>query len=184
LRIDQIHVLVRVRVDQPQHVIFAHSAVALPSGPVLVTGGMIGNRTSTDACEMFSGGARWRTIPSMQQTRFNHAAVALDKRHVLVVSGYPAVQKSPVHTCEIFDLASGEWSQAPSLQHGASIPRLAVRPDGSVLATGGYRHRSVDDASLFDLKSNKWTVVDNMPQPRHSHSASARVRSLCKRLSQ
>ncbi|MEO6711791.1 MAG: SBBP repeat-containing protein [Mycobacteriales bacterium] len=138
-------------------------------GKVLVAGGyplgVPGNQPVLATAELFDPTAgTWANTGSMNVRRALHPAILLDGApcrgasppgycgKVLVVGGPTCDQPSPA-TCpttrtsaaELYDPATGTWTPTGAMLRQRSNLDLAMLPDGTVLAAGGFRHGGRDD---------------------------------------
>jgi N-acetylneuraminic acid mutarotase len=112
----------------------------------------------------------------MSTTRAAAGLATLADGRVLVVGGSTPDPNGGdyfiLKTCEIFDPKSNTWTRAASMKSPRSLAAVVRLPDGRVLAAGGmidFRSDSAkitDSAEVYDPKSNTWTSVSPMPQPR------------------
>ncbi|WP_225826710.1 Kelch repeat-containing protein [Streptomyces naphthomycinicus] len=127
---------------------FAHAAVLLGDGRVLVTGGLAPRDSLTDtalsSAEIYDPGTEeWTPAAGMHDARGGHPLIPLGQDRVLAVGGMVVVGRgtyAALGYCEVYDPAAGPigtWTPTGSLRvprKGHQATRLA---DGSVLVTGG-----------------------------------------------
>ncbi|MBI5359625.1 MAG: hypothetical protein HZA48_03485 [Planctomycetes bacterium] len=158
-----------------------HTGTLLPSGKILVTGGM--NHYSTNVypldggiaeCEIFDPEKEiWEETAPMSEPRVGHQATLLKDGRVLVTGG---------STAEIYDCKSMQWKKAGDLKYRAFHTSTLLN-DGRVLIAGGLhqekevlRHISnrvdiLSDVFSFDPIAEKWEKVASMNEKRCGHSA-------------
>ena len=155
---------------------WAHVAVRLGDGRVLVAGGVNGS-TLVASAELFDpASGTWTTTGSMAVSRLGHAAVLLADGRVLVVGGVSnyTCAAGPVGTsAEIYDPATGKWSETGSMQVARSSAAIALLADGKVLVAGGGNRcsRMWNTAELYDPVTGEWTLTDPMNAARQSAAA-------------
>src|ERR1051325_4512843 len=155
---------------------WAHVAVRLGDGRVLVAGGASGS-TLVASAELFDpASGTWTTTTSMSIPRLGHVAVLLSDGRVLVVGGVSnyTCATDPVSTsAEIYDPATGQWSPTGSMQVPRSSPAIALLADGKVLVAGGGNRcsRMWNTAELYDPATGEWTLTDPMNAARQSAAA-------------
>jgi len=148
-----------------------HTATLLPSGKVLVAGG-IGTMIRSSA-ELYDPATEtWMlTKGTMRQARVKHTATVLQTGKVVVAGGV-------VHdnTTELYDPATDTWSWAGDmLTH--RFDHVAVRLlDGNVLVTGGRTKNEIDQsitnsAELYNPDKNTWTFLPSMNIARADFTA-------------
>jgi hypothetical protein len=125
------------------------TASLLLDGRVLVTGGQIdfhGDKIVTNRTELYDPATgAWTEGPAMNTARVSAAAVVLPDGRVLISGGQTGSNAAIVTptvilaSSELFDPATGTWSNAGDLSAGRSGHRTIVMPDGRVLAVGNYR---------------------------------------------
>src|SRR4051812_3635631 len=108
-----------------------HTATLLPSGDVLIAGGMNGNGSYFANCEVYSPAAnRFSAAPSMSATRVGHTATLLANGKVLIAGGYNG---DYLQSAELYDPPTRQFTPTGRL----TMPRseqVAVRLDnGKVL---------------------------------------------------
>ncbi|KAA2285345.1 Kelch repeat-containing protein [Arenimonas fontis] len=119
-----------------------HAAVSLADGRVLITGGRIARRGEIlYSAEIFDPSTnQFQPTGDMSSPRHKHAAALLPDGRVLVVGGSDVRdQRGRYRSSEIYDPATGEFTDGPDM----SWPRfklphaVAVLPSGAVLVAGG-----------------------------------------------
>ncbi len=155
---------------------WAHVAVRLGDGRVLVAGGVNGS-TLVASAELFDpASGTWTTTGSMAVSRLGHAAVLLADGRVLVVGGvsnYTCAAEPVGTSAEIYDPATGLWSPTGSMQVARSSAAIALLADGKVLVAGGGNRcsRVWNTAELYDPATGEWTLTDGMSAARQSAAA-------------
>ena len=137
------------------------TATRLPDGDVLVAGGCCehANRNLASVELYDPGTGVWTTTGSMHFPRSGHTATLLADGRVLVAGGvcngvaygcdfssFYAAQR----TAEIYDPATGSWSDTGRMQVGREFQTATLLPDGKVLVAGGFT--SCDDDFCSDLR--------------------------------
>jgi hypothetical protein len=149
------------------------SAVLLPLLPdavppyrakiLLIGGGGVPPSTdaaATDTCELLDvedAPLRWQAAAQMAHPRVMPDAVLLPDGTVLVVNGSRAGwshdANQPVYEAEIFDPATGAWSQVcarrvPRLYHSSAV----LLPDGRVLTAGSDETYNIEPFHRHELR--------------------------------
>jgi N-acetylneuraminic acid mutarotase len=124
-----------------------YAAVRLPSGDVLLIGGVVYQTTSD---------GRMLQVNAFQMTRWNHATgllgpiqsapmaganastAVLADGTVLVAGGNPAVSGDPLPRAAIYHPATRSWSMAASLPVARAQAAAVTLADGRVLLAGGF----------------------------------------------
>jgi hypothetical protein len=118
----------------------AHGAFLLPSGDVLVFGG-VSSGAPTDTSELYDPRADvWRDAGTMHAPRSDFAALYLTNGpwagQLLVIGGTDGTRS--LDTSELFDPATGLWSELPAAMLHPRASHGAVQlSDGRVLVVGG-----------------------------------------------
>jgi hypothetical protein len=153
-----------------------HTAVPLADGRVLVLGGGMGPAFLATAEIYDPNTGTFGPTGSMPDNRQGYAATLLPDGHVLVSGGFilsPEVGQGPsdVPTAELYDPATGKFSQTGTLiqpRVSATATRLA---DGRVLVAGGITHEkvgvvSVAQAELYDPSTGLFSDAGSMVTAR------------------
>ncbi|MET4579675.1 kelch repeat-containing protein [Ottowia thiooxydans] len=158
----------------------AHTATPLPNGTVLLVGGLTssgGQVPLASSSVLFDPGAGepgvggftpTTTTPTLRRAR--HTATLLPNGQVLVVGGQGIAGQAALTSTELYDPATGTWTNAPSLP-GSSFGKrdhtATLLRDGRVLVVGGESNHETPtlDAYLRELDGS-WTGV---PLPAGNH---------------
>ena len=121
------------------------SATLLPSGNVLVAGGVpTGGETVASAlasAELYDlGSGTWTATGYMMAARVGFAATLLPSGEVLVAGGFGTSDGVPLVSAELYDPNDGTWTTTANLLEntGGTATLLA---DGKVLVAGGFESR-------------------------------------------
>ena len=147
----------------------AHTATLLPSGKVLVAGGLSGGSTA----ETYEPATEaWTTTGSMASVHYFHTATLLQSGQVLVVGG----EGDTGAIAELYDPAYGTWRVTASLASPRQYHSATLLPSGKVLVAGGqywvgsgYVFRN--SAELYDTVTGTWTATGSMSSGRNGHTA-------------
>lgn len=148
-----------------------HTATRLPSGQVLVAGGMADGGASLASVELFDpAGNGLQELGPLTERRASHTAVLLGDGRVLVAGGYNGEYLASL---EVFEPSTRRFSRAGSLREGRSGHTATLLPDGRVLFVGGVGRgwTFLASAELFDPATGRSQLVGAMQVPRESHTA-------------
>ena len=145
------------------------TATALPSGDVLVVGGLVGS-TPTATAELYSPGAGgWVAVPLMSSPRYLHTATLLGDGRVLVAGGHSGENLA---SAEIFDPITRTWAPAAAMPVGRNGHVAVALADGRVLVAGGeVSSGHLASAVVYSAVSNTWTTLPPMAAARAFASA-------------
>ena len=154
------------------------SAVGLRDGRALIAGGLYldgrNQGRALDTAETWDPNTGvWTRTAGMVSRRIGANTVQLRDGRVLVVGGLPGWgSEEALASAELFDPATGDWTEAGALEtarHGFSLVAL---DDGSAIALGGIGNRGnggemkpVPTVERFDPASGTWTVMDSLAVP-------------------
>ncbi|MEY2500504.1 MAG: hypothetical protein QOI07_838 [Verrucomicrobiota bacterium] len=130
-----------------------HTATLLSNGQVLVAGS-VGDFSNT--AELYDPATEtWNVTGALASGRAYHSATLLPSGSVLVVGGTGLATPSPYLTsAEIYNPATGNWSNATDLLRGRASHTATLLPDGRVLVAGGYRNGvAIASAEIYDSPS-------------------------------
>ncbi len=151
-------------------------ATMLASGKVLVTGG---STILFGAClrgsELYDPvtGTWASTAPPLYlpAPRCWHSSTLLANGSVLVTGG--GDPSGIWSSSELYDAASGTWSQTGSMTNERFDHAATLLEDGKVLVTGGRDRNGVviATAELYDPALGTWTTTASLPAPRYIHTS-------------
>jgi hypothetical protein len=147
---------------------YAHTATLLPSGRVLIAGGV-----DTASAMLYDPASNaWTPTGAMATARWDHVAVLLASGKVMVIGGCCAGPGARHKTTEIFDPLAGTWSAGPDMAWARAAPTATKLPSGRILVTGGDRNGfSTATAEVYDPALNAWSSVTDMGTARAYHAA-------------
>ncbi|MCR4295288.1 MAG: Ig-like domain-containing protein, partial [Elusimicrobia bacterium] len=142
---------------------WAFALALLPDGRVLAAGGWDGV-AALNSAEIYDPAAdAWTAAPAMGTERVWPAFTAVAGK--VLVSGGSA--GTGVATAEIYDPGTNSWSPAGTMNEPRYLHKLAVLPDGKVLAAGGL---TADAAEVYDLATGTWTPTGPVGVRRYVQS--------------
>ncbi|HEX8700361.1 MAG TPA: kelch repeat-containing protein, partial [Myxococcaceae bacterium] len=166
---------------------YRHTATLLPTGKVLVTGGLsewnMAVQATTEVYDPSTG--LWTNAPRMFQPRAGHTATLLPSGRVLVAGGQTNASLGISSSEEYVPGESPGTSQWQETSGGMSSSRAnhtaTLLPSGKVLVTGGYRDDSdvwldpLDTTELYDpeLRTRAWSKSANLGVAQWSYSNAA-----------
>ena len=153
----------------------SHTMILLPSGKVLVAGGTDGD-ASTASAELFDPVTdAWTGTGALRVSRFGQASALLPDGRVLVAGGFRGSPFSgggsgtgPVATAELYNPATGTWSDAASMATARVNATATVLKDGRVLVIGGANTLT---SEIYEPALNRWTPTANMWTTHTGHTA-------------
>ena len=149
----------------------AHTATTLPSGQVLVVGGMADGGGSVASVELFDAGRNTvQDLGSLADRRAGHTATLLGGGRLLIAGGYNGEYLASL---EVFEPSERRFRPAGSLVEGRSGHTATLMPDGRVLFVGGVGRgwTFLRSAELYDPETGRSEPVGSMNVPRESHTS-------------
>jgi len=133
---------------------FGHTATLLSTGKILIAGGSVkvGGNTSLATAEIFDPATEtFAATGSMVMSRTFHTATPLNDGTVLVTGGDPnnimnvggisvGWAPGPLASVELFDPASGTFTETGGLVAARENHTATLLIDGTVLVTGGFSY--------------------------------------------
>jgi len=151
-----------------------HTTTALPSGDLLVAGGMGAGGRSLATAELIDVSAGTvSAVASMTQPRAGHTATALPDGRVVLAGGYNGKYLSSV---EVYDPARKRFAMMGQLTEGRSGHTATMLPDGRILIVG-ERHRrparqgAASGAHRGQRHDRGWTGIGARPAERRAEHA-------------
>jgi N-acetylneuraminic acid mutarotase len=152
---------------------YSHTATLLPSGQVLVAGGVDDTPMVVSSAELYDPATRtWMATGNMGVPREAHTATLLASGKVLVAAGYGT---APLSSAELYDPVTGTWTATGSLAQARFGYTATLLPNGQVLVAGGNDSVSgfheLSSAELYDPATETWRATGSLAQARQSHTA-------------
>ena len=148
-----------------------HTATLLPSGEVLVAGGLGTNYLPS--AELYDPRTRsWRPVASMKKSRVGHTATLLTNGQVLVAGGFDGTSGNLLSSSEIFDPTNGTWADAGSMSTVRGQQTATLLQDSRVLIVGGDHliSQAITNVDLYDPAVG-WAPAQFLNNARFRHTA-------------
>ena len=153
---------------------YNHTATLLPSGEVLVTGGLgvNGNYTSLASAELYDPHhGRWTVTGSMSVGRTGFTATPLANGQVLVAGGSD-YQIRCYATAELYNPATGQWTLTGSMSQPRCLHSATLLSNGDVLVSGGvnslydFSRPTVSGTEIYNPNTGTWTPTGSLNTSR------------------
>jgi hypothetical protein len=93
--------------------------------------------------------------------RQHHTATLLQNDKVLIVGGWNG--SNTLATAELYDPATGTWSQTGKMSSARRGHEATLLTDGKVLVTGGFDgNYFLSTAEIYDPTSGTWSLAGKM----------------------
>ena len=153
----------------------AQTATLLPSGQVLVAGGVAaGTCGAGPTCTTLLASAElydprtgaWTLTQSLHDARDRHTATLLASGQVLVTGGF-GTTRTPLTSAELYNPRTGTWTRTRSLHQPRTIQTATLLRSGLVLVVGGWNGTHyLASAELYHPRTGLWTVTGSLHEPR------------------
>lgn len=149
---------------------YDHTATLLPTGEVLVVGGLDVNGvyTSLASAELYNPKhGKWTVTGSLSVGRTGFTATLLANGQVLVAGGSD-YQIRCYATAELYNPSTGTWSLTGSMSQPRCLHSATLLPDGKILVSGGvnslydFSRPTVTGAEIYDPGSGTWTATGSL----------------------
>jgi len=164
-----------------------HLAVPLNDTRVLIIGGVNATGATLSSCEIYDPATNsYAATGSMATPRVLHAACRLADGRVMVAGGTATVQPDVIaaltstqNTVEIWNPATGLWSNANPIGGARLAPALTLLSNNQIMVSGGIQvtvlfgipvaANSVTTVQRWNPATGSWTAGANMGQARAGH---------------
>ena len=149
--------------------------VELEDGRVLVAGGLLPTKFTTDTAEIWDPTqGTWTTVAPMARTRDGMGAVRLPDGRVMVVGGkMDGKMIGTLEKSEIYDAGSDTWIEAAPMSEKRINHTVTLLSDGRVLVTGGGKEDGPfsKTVEIYDASTDTWIEAAPMTVSRSFHTA-------------
>src|SRR5262249_33095383 len=144
-----------------------HMATLLPSGKVLVVGGLYNG--VLNSAELYDPATEtWSATGNLNVPRARFTATLLGNGKVFVAGDFPR-GRAPTEPGELSAPATGTWSLTGSMHGARAWHSATLLPNGKVLIAGGIAESGyiayaslLNTAELYDPETGTWTVTGRL----------------------
>ena len=147
------------------------TATLLPTGHVLITGGMNGNGAYFETTETYDPSAnRFVEAMSMSARRIGHTATLLASGKVLIAGGFDG---GYLQTAELYDPLTRRFSPTGRLTIPRSEHIAVLLKNGKVLLVGGVGsgYSFLASCEIYDPATGTFSGTGSLNTPREGHTA-------------
>jgi N-acetylneuraminic acid mutarotase len=109
--------------------------------------------------------AQWRYGPVMPTARYGMAAVVVDE--MIYVIGGAEAGRNGLSTVEVFNPATGFWTENVSEINNARIYAAAAVFEGQIFLFGGTnKNQLIPQVEMYEPGTDRWNYTSSMPTPR------------------
>ncbi|EDO49221.1 predicted protein [Nematostella vectensis] len=139
-------------------------------GDVIVCCGGYEGRYQLDTVEAYSDSMKaWAQMPSMPKPRDSMAAGSLGK--IIILAG-GSDRKIPYDYVMLFDWLSQSWEKSTPLTTARASPASVMdKSGGRLLVSGGFNNVALKSTEAFDMQTEKWVSLPDMPSARAKSGA-------------
>jgi len=156
-----------------------HTATLLPSGKVLVAGGLNNAASASNiaTAELYDPATNaWTSAGAMSAPRYSHTATLLPNGKVLVVGGLNSATYATLASAELYDPSTNSWTTVNPMAGARYLHTAALLANGKLLVMGGSglegaTFATFKTAELYDPAANAWSAAAPMAVARVSHTA-------------
>lgn len=152
---------------------YDHTATLLPSGEVLVTGGIDVNLNPLASSEFYNPATgTWSVTGSMTETRSaGFTATLLPNGEVLVAGG--SGNGGCLDAAELYNPSTGRWTSTGSMNQPRCYHAATLLSTGNVLVAGGSNSAGTagTSAELYNPTTGEWQTTGNLNVPRANGAA-------------
>ena len=154
-----------------------HTATLLPSGKVLVVGGLntAANANNLAVSELYDPATNaWTPTGAMTTARYAHTATLLPDGRVLVAGGLSATV-GVTASVEVYNPATNSWTTVNPMATTRYLHTATLLANGKLLVMGGSAFANgvfatFKTAELYDPVANSWATAAPMAVARSSHT--------------
>jgi hypothetical protein len=151
-----------------------HTATLLPSGKVVVTGGLDDAGEPLNTIETYDPGlGTWTTSGVHLNTAvFHHRATLLADGKILITGGDNT--GGAINVYQVYDPIADTITAAQTMVAARAKHQALLMPSGNVLVIGGYNasYTDLNSTEIWDSGTGLTTVAASMTQPRSGFGAS------------
>jgi len=157
-----------------------HTATLLPSGRLLIAGGLTLQATNGAEIYDYAVGS-WATTPLASTNIAIGVLTPLPDGKVLASGGSVTVgadSSLATNFTQLYDPATGIWTATTPMNYARANHTATLLPNGNVLVAGGYLYDSngvvvsrPPFSEIYVPASGQWLVASNLNYPRDSHTA-------------
>lgn len=148
-----------------------HALAPVGQDDVLVTGGGESGAVSSDAWLIDAVALTAQATAPMSHARARHAATVLDDGRVFVSGGVDAQGRAQA-SAEVWDPATGVWTEVAPMPEARAGHAAVALLDGRVLVFGGEGTDTLlAEAALWTPTTDAWSRAARMPRERVDFAA-------------
>jgi N-acetylneuraminic acid mutarotase len=152
-----------------------HMNAVTVNGKIYAIGGFAGSQHHNPVDGVFEydpAGNSWRTLAPLSSARGSVAVAAVDGKIHAIGGRGPDFKTLSTH--QVFDPATGQWSEAAPLPGKAHDHTATIAVDGKIHVIGGRFGEPTETTDMhlvYDPAANSWSMAAPLPVPRSSLAA-------------